>query len=121
MKKIVISMGCFILLNSAYASNEPKLHMQISGDIKKTYYLCVSNAGCVNLAAGVKGKKFPITPGDVNYIFMTNAANLRMYPQPLPDSCQIEINGNQTLTVSGIITKAANDHIYIQSLRCSIA
>jgi len=95
--------------------------MKISGDIQNTYYLCVSNAGCMNLAAGVAGKKFPMNPGDVSYIFMTNAANVRMYPQPLPNSCQIELNKNQTLVVSGRVAKAANDDVYIKALHCSVA
>lgn len=121
MKKKTMMIGCLLLLNSAYAADEPNLHMKISGDIKNTYYLCVSNAGCVNLAAGTEGKKFPMTPGDVNYIFMTNAANVRMYPQPLPNSCQVELNNNQTLVVSGKVAKAANDDIYIKELHCSVA
>lgn len=121
MNKAIISLGILFLLNTAYASNQPNLHMNISGDVKSTYYLCVSNAGCVNLAAGTYGKKFPMNPGDVNYIFMVNAANVRMYPQPLPDSCQIELNENQTLVVSGKLTKAANDHLYIKGLHCSVA
>jgi hypothetical protein len=118
-----MKIGLLFLMNSAHAEGgEPNLHMKISGDIKKTYYLCVSNAGCVNLAAGVQGKKFPMNPGDINYIFITNAANVRMYPQPLPASCQVELNENQTLVVSGkVATKAANDDIYIEKLHCSVA
>lgn len=121
MKKTMLKIGFLFLLSSADASTVPNLHMKISGDIKKTYYLCVSNAGCVNLAAGAQGRKFPMNPGDVSYIFMTNAANVRMYPQPLPNSCQVELNENQTLVVSGKVTKAENDDIYIKELHCSVA
>lgn len=121
MKKLILNASILFALNSAYAVNAPNLQMKISGDVKKTYYLCVSNAGCVNLAAGTQGRKFPMNPGDINYIFMTNAANVRMYPQALPNSCQVELNENQTLVVSGKITKAANDEIYIKELHCSVA
>ncbi len=121
MKKTMVKMGCLFLLNSAYAGHIPNLHMKISGDIKNTYYLCVSNAGCINLAAGVQGKIFPMNPGDVNYIIMTNAANIRMYPQALPSSCQVELKGDQTLIVSGKLTNASNDDIYIKELHCSVA
>ncbi len=122
MKKFILLAGCLFALSSAHATtNTATMYMKISGDIKNTYYLCISNAGCINLIAGVKGKSFPINPGHINYIFMTNAGNIRMYPQPLSNSCQIALNKNQTLTVSGKITKAANDTIYIKKLHCSVA
>lgn len=121
MKKIIINISFLFVLNSAYASSIPNLEMKISGNIKNTYYLCVSNAGCVNLAAGVQGKSFPVSAGNINYVFITNAANTRMYPQPLPNSCQIALNKNETLTVSGEVTKAANDDIFIKKLHCSVA
>ena len=121
MKKTIMKMGVLFLLHSANAASIPNLHIKMSGDIKNTYYLCVSNAGCVNLAAGVKGHRYPMNAGDINYIMMANAANTRMYPQPLPSSCQVELNENQTLVVSGKVTHAANDHIYISQLHCAVA
>lgn len=121
MKKLIINMACLLALNSAHASDMATMQMKVSGDIKNTYYLCVNNAGCVNLVAGTKGKNFPINSGSVDYIFITNAANVRMYPQQLPSSCTITVNENQTLTVSGKVTKAANDRIYLRDLHCSVS
>lgn len=120
MKKFIMNMACLFALSSAHASNMATMQMKISGDIKDTYYLCINNAGCVNLAAGTKGKSFPINSGNIDYLFIANASNVRMYPQQLLISCAITINDNRILTVSGKIAKSANDKIYLRNLHCAV-
>lgn len=120
MKKLLIALlGGVILFNSAYAF-DALLRVKVKGNIQKTHYICVSNVGCLNLAASVKGRTFPMQLGNVQHIFLADISNLRMYPQTLPASCDVVIKNNQTLTVSGSVGKAVNNNLYINNLKCTI-
>lgn len=120
MKKIVILILSLVFMKTAYAGdNSAKLTVKLSGNVKNTYYLCVSNANCISIAASNNGMKFPITAGEVQYVFLANSADLRMYPQPLPDSCKVEVNNNHTLVITGKIVNA-DDNMIIDHLNCSL-
>lgn len=120
MKYLTLVTCVLIISSNVLAYDGSKLRMNIGGKVTGTHYLCVSHVGCINIAAGQSGRTFPLTPGSVNYILLAEGRNYRMYPQALPHSCNITINQNQTLVVSGRVSKAANDNMYINQLRCSV-
>jgi hypothetical protein len=122
MKQLAIVMFSLLIINSAEAKNTPNLEVKITGaDQSNTYFLCVANIGCINMSR-LKEKTLPMTPGHVNYIFVANAKNLKMYTQTLPARCNVNINENQTLTISGQLIKEENNkNAYIKNLKCSVS
>ena len=121
MKKhlLVASVVGALLMNSAFA-DAPLFQSKVTGN-QPTQYICISNLGCLNIAQIKNGRKFPLASGDVSYIFLSDIKTMRMYEQKLPSSCQVSVSENQTLIVSGHVTKAANDNMYISNLKCSLA
>lgn len=108
-------------MHTAHADDTAKLRMKISGPIKDNrYFLCVSNVGCVSILAAKKGKVFPLDKGDIGHIFAINATQMRMYPQALPASCNVTVNENQTLTVSGKIIEGPHGSVKVGNLSCSV-
>ncbi len=122
MKKLIFIFLSLTCINSGFAGNAPGLRVKITGTNQHNkYFLCVTNVGCVSIFSGNNGKKFPLDAGQVNYIFVANASNLRMYTQTLPQSCKITVNKNQTLTISGHLIKEINGkNAYIKNLECSL-
>lgn len=121
MRKILAAILSLILIHPAYAESA-KLRMKIAGPVQDNkYFLCVTNAGCINMNAGRHGKIVPIGNGKINNIFTLDSSNLRMYTQALPDSCQMSVEEGQTMTVSGKLMKGANGRVAIQNLQCGIA
>lgn len=124
MKKL-ISMASFILmisLGTIAKADNANLKINVSGTSKNnTYFLCVDGVGCVSMFAADHGKTYPLTPGQIERIFMVNRTNLRTYFQALPASCNVTVNANQTLTVKGkVVTNAKND-ARLEQLECSVA
>lgn len=121
MKRLFITILSLVFMNSAFADNSSMLQVKVAGNTKSTHYVCVSNLGCLNLSQiKDKSKKFPLHPGAMSYIFLTDISTMKMYPQKLPASCNINIAENQTVVISGKVTKASNDDIYINRLQCSV-
>ncbi len=130
MKKLIAVMLSILAMQSAFADDDlAKMRIKISGPISSNaYYLCVSSSGgCSSIYAGSKGQVFPMEPGKVSYIFTANIANAKMYPQTLPASCNVAVNKNQTLVVSGKVvvesTHKASEtpNVRIDNLHCSLA
>jgi hypothetical protein len=124
MKKLFGLLICFLSISTmAFADNNgANLNIKVSGiGNKNTYFLCVDGVGCVSMLAAEKGRIYPLTPGQVNRIFLLNSGNLRTYFQKLPVSCNVNVDANQTLTVKGKIVKSANDNTRIEKLECSVA
>lgn len=122
---VVLFVCGLCLMNTGYAFDLAKLHMKISGVKNGMYYLCVSNgAGCSNIVAGNKGKVILIDTGAVSYIFTANPYTQKVYPQPLPDSCKVEVAKDQTLTVKGnmIMHQQAGSQpsVQINNLHCEL-
>lgn len=121
MKKYIVSLAACLISSSSFAlTHSAKLKIHVSGKMKHSYYLCVSNVGCVNIIAGVKGHVFPLAEGEISHVFLANSKDYRMYPQPLPQRCNVTIKANHTLVVSGKITTKANDALYIDRLSCAV-
>jgi hypothetical protein len=125
MKRLIGVLFCSVAVASgAYASNsDANLNIKVAGTGKdNTYFLCVNGVGCVSMFAAQHGRVFPLSPGQINRIFLVNSGTLRTYFQELPSSCKVTVNANQTLTVKGKIVKSgANDNTYINKLECSVA
>ena len=124
MKKLLGMLLSVASINhSAYADDYAVANLAIKmtgAGQDNTYFLCVAGVGCVSIEAANHGKIFPLNPGTVNHIYLINSGNFRRYSQPLPDSCHVSINANQTLTVQGDIVKEANDNVYIDHLKCAV-
>lgn len=124
MKKLIGMVSCILLisLSSMAQADNANLKIKVGGTSKNnTYFLCVDGVGCVSMFAADHGKTYPLTPGQIERIFMVNRTNLRTYFQPLPASCNVTVNANQTLTVKGkVVTNAKND-AHIEQLECSVA
>jgi hypothetical protein len=122
MNKLVLFVITLMFLQSVHADDYAKLRMKISGATNDNrYFMCVGNAGCVSIEAGNKGKVYPMNAGEINYIYTTNIANLRLYPQALPSSCDVAVKSNQTVTVTGKIKTGPNNQVYISNLNCKVA
>jgi hypothetical protein len=119
MRYVVTFIMMGLLTSNVFALDGSKLRINVRGNINSSQYVCISQVGCVNVNQG-RGRALPLTTGPVSYIFLANGKNYRMYPQTLPASCNITVNNNQTLVVSGSVSKAANDNMYINQLRCSV-
>ncbi|MDX1901754.1 MAG: hypothetical protein SFW66_07100 [Gammaproteobacteria bacterium] len=109
---------CFIASN-AFADNA-NLRIKVAGVGKTKYFLCTNTEGCYSLAAADHGKVFPLTPGKLQQAFLMTASNYRLYHQPLPSSCLANVNGSQTLEMTGKITTNADGSPTIKSLGCRI-
>lgn len=122
MRLLAIVILSLLFVQKIHADEFAKLRIKIAGtSADNRYFLCVSNIGCISIEAGNHGKTYPLTPGNLRYIYATNVTNLRLYPQPLPDSCNIDVKSNQTITVSGRMIKGANDSVYVRDLNCRTA
>lgn len=113
MKKILVLALSLLLTTAVYADDGASVRINIThAGTNNAWFLCLPSAdGCLSVSAG---KSFPLNPGSVTRMILVNKAQMRMYPQPLPASCNIEVHGSQTLTVSGTI---ANNQV--KQLRCS--
>lgn len=121
MKKLLMTLLSLILMHPAYAESA-KLRMKIAGPVQNNkYFLCVTNAGCINMNAGKHGKIVPIGNGTINNIFTLDRSSLRMYPQALPHSCQVSVAEGQTMTVIGKLIQGTKGRVAIQNLRCAIS
>lgn len=118
MKRVVLLIVMGVLTGSVFAYDGSKLRINVNG-AGSSEYLCVSQLGCININQG-RSRELPLNPGEVSYIFLANGKNYRMYPQALPSSCNVNVNDNQTLVVSGSVSKAGKDNMRINQLRCSV-
>lgn len=119
MKKLVGMIMSVMLINTAHAGDMPNIHIMVSGAAHdSSSYICVSHMDCINLAATSHMNTVPMGPGSINNIDILDAAQHRIYAQALPASCQVTVNSNQTLTVSG---HAVNGGTHINNLHCSLS
>jgi len=118
-KVLVTAVMLMSSVEVAHAYETAKLQVDVSGAQKDKYYICLSSVGCLRIDG--TNETIPIDPTEVRYIFVANTATYQMYPQSLPDSCHVTVNGNQKLVVKGNLAKAANDKMYIANLHCAVS
>ena len=124
MRKLISVVACSLIASMSAIAHAEDAHLQIkvSGtDKNNTYFLCTDGVGCVSMFAADHGRTYPLTPGQIERIYMVNRTNLRTYFQPLPASCNVTVNGNQTLTVKGKVVTDRNNNARIDHLECSVA
>lgn len=123
MKKLLGYALVMLFMSSAYGYDTAKLRVKVTGPLKNnSYFLCVSHTGCHSMMYGAaKGKVYPIDVGAIENIFTVNITNMQMHTQPLPASCRVAVEKDQTLTVKGTLTKGKNNKMYISNLNCSVA
>jgi hypothetical protein len=123
MKKLVVMVlslmiGC-VSIGSAQAAevSVAKLHMKITSKINdKVYALCLSDT-CYPLVA--KGKLVPMEASKISSVIMTDMRDMTMYTQKMPASCQVTVNKNQTLMVSGQLV-SKGESVYLDNMHCTV-
>lgn len=124
MKKLMGMTACLLTISFntvAQADNATLKIKMVGSDKSNSYFLCVDGVGCVSMFAANQGRTYPLSPGQIERIFMLDRTNMRTYFQPLPASCNVTINANQTLIVKGTVTSDVNTKTRINHLECSVA
>ena len=123
---LVLALGS---IQFAYATdttaplNTANIKIKVSGATQDNrYFLCLPNIGCLSILAAQKGKVYPVIHSfRMDNIFVTNLQDFRLFNEGLPDSCNVTVNTDQTITIYGNITKGPNNSIHLNNLRCSVA
>ena len=126
MKKIV---RYFVLLlvsfgmSLSFADETANIRIKINGTFHDNrYFLCLPNIGCLSLLAAKNGKVFPIFhPIEMDNIYVIDFENRLVSPEGLPDSCNISVNTNQTITISGQLITSTNQPAHIKNLHCAVS
>lgn len=121
MKKIIaliLSLACMQLIYAADAAN---IKIRLSGPTHhNSYFLCIPNIGCLSIDAANKGKIYPVLHDfAMNPIYITDINSYHAYSQGLPSSCDLTVQQNQTITISGKLVVQSGG-IRVNNLRCAI-
>lgn len=122
MKKLFILLAALVCMQVAVADEAAKIkiHMSGAGNANR-YFLCLPDVGCLSILAAEKGKTYPIfRPIEMSSIYITDVSHsLRVSNQGLPRSCQVTVQPNQTLTISGNIVAGQNG-VRVNQLHCTL-
>lgn len=120
MKRLISILLACLSTNIAYSNDQAILSVKLSNP-EHGYYVCLSNlGGCVNVVAMAQGKTVPIDSGQIKNMAVISTKNFRVYPQVLPDSCQVNIGPGQTLLVKGKVVSDTEGE-FIDGLSCSLS
>lgn len=127
MKKLIILALTYLAISTmpcAFAdTSAANIKIKVTGTAKDNrYFLCLPDIGCLSILSAQKGKIYPIFHSvEMSGIYVTDVSdNLRVYPQGLPASCNVTVQPNQTITISGNIAKGPHKSIYINKLHCAV-
>lgn len=119
---IMMLLSSWAIGTSAFAKT--MIRLKIAGTSKENrYFLCIYGVGCLSMQAGSRGKTFYTAPtdmGNIKKLVILDGRNMRMYKNPSNGSCNIEVNDQQTLTISGSLATGGNGP-HINGLRCAVA
>lgn len=124
MKKLLVLLLSLLLVQTAFAYDATNINIKISGAIHDNrYFLCMSGVGCLSLKAAKQGTVFPIlSQVKMRSIYVMDAANnMQLTPQGLPRSCNVTVEKNQTITISGHLVPGANKGTTLSQLHCSVS
>lgn len=127
MKKLFMIFFALMSLQTfsmAYADNpSANIKIRISGALSDNrYFLCIPNVGCLSILAAERGKVYPVFhPVNVRAIYVTNVSTFRVIPQRFPSSCNVTVDMNKTITISGNITHSNSRGVIINQLHCSVS
>ncbi len=124
MKKLIAVILSLVLCSPVFAADFAKLNIKISNPVKENkYFLCLYGIGCLSIRAGNNGKVFPVMPttdmGNIQKIVITDVSNMSMHLQSNDKSCNVVVNKNQRLTITGQLV-VKNNKPYINRLHCSL-
>ncbi len=120
MRRVLIAVLSLVFSMATLAGSS--LRMKIDGPVNNNrYFLYVTHVGAVSILNGNAGRAYPIVEqGNIQTIMVVDASNMSMHPQRLPASCNISVDGNQTVTVRGTLVQGANGNAQISNMRCSV-
>ena len=126
MKKffvLLLTVGCMQLVQVANADPAANIKIKISGATKDNkYFLCIPSVGCLSILAAQKGKVYPVfRPVEMDNMFIANQYSFRVKAQGLPNSCNVTVNTNQTITIYGNLVSGPNNSMRVSNLRCSLS
>lgn len=125
MKKLVLLVAAVISLNTAaFADSSANIRINIQGAVSdNTYFLCLPNVGCLSILAGDRGKVYPVYhPIEMDNIFVTNVDhNFKLSAEGLPASCNVTVQTNHTVTISGRIVPLGNGNTELAGLHCHVS
>lgn len=123
MRKLIAALTLFVAcLSSANAFEAANIKINLSGPVNDNrYFLCLPNVGCLSVLAAKHGKVYPINHEiDLKGMYVMNVAeNFRLDKQALPASCNMPVEKNQTITLTGQITTSSTNETHISQLQCS--
>ncbi|HLB42863.1 MAG TPA: hypothetical protein VJN02_08470 [Gammaproteobacteria bacterium] len=122
-KMIVLSLLILSSIQLAYATDTANIKIKIAGPINDNrYFMCIRNVGCLSIRAAKHGKIFPVARSvEMDNIYLVNLKNNQLYSQGLPNSCNITIKPQQTVTISGKLSSGPNNSVRINQLNCAIS
>lgn len=124
MKKLLVLALSIITMQVAHADDTANIKIKISGAMKDNrYFLCMENVGCLSILAAEKGKVYPVfhqIPMDNLYITDANN-NFAVYGQGLPSSCNVTVDTNHTITISGSIAPGPHNTVRVNQLHCTVS
>lgn len=126
MKRAICIILGLLCLQTAIASptDTANIRIKLTGAVSdNTYFLCLPNVGCLSILAAQKGKIYSI-PGQVQIdgVFVTDVDhNFRVTPEGLPKSCDVTVQPNQTITISGRLNAGPNQSTLISGLSCTVS
>ena len=118
---IILVALTFIPVSMADSSANIKIKMKGAGHNNR-YFLCLPDVGCLSMLAAKKGKVFPIFhPIQMNNIYVMDVNNhFKVFNQGLPSSCNVTVQQDQSITISGNITLGAKNSVIVNQLHCSV-
>ncbi len=123
MKKLFILLVALTLIPVAMADSAANIKIKMKGAVHNNrYFLCLPDVGCLSVLAAKKGKVYPIFhPIQMSNIYVMDVNNnFKVFTQGLPSSCNVTVQQNQSITISGNITPGAKNSVIVNQLHCSV-
>jgi len=120
MKQISLLIG--VLSLSVFGSvNAANLSVKMTGSTNNNrYFLCLYDVGCLSMEKSAQSSQFPISSGAMKNLLkiaVTDTRTMQVYTQPISRSCQVEVNNNQTVNITGHLSVEGNT-VRINQLEC---
>lgn len=124
MKKLISVLVAVIGISSvmAHADDASNIRIKIRGALSDNrYFLCSPNVGCLSILDGQRGKTYPVFHAvDMNSLYVMDVHNhFRVSAQNLPSSCNVTVQPNQTITITGSIN-TGRGNVTVSGLNCSV-
>ena len=123
MKKLILSILALTLSSGLFAADFAKVKIRITNPVHENkYFLCLYNVGCMSINAGNRGRQFPMMAQDIGNIekfVVTDVTDMSMHMTTSNNSCNVQVSGGQTLTISGQL-EMVNSQPIIKNLHCSV-